>query len=1592
MRWRAACTLTTVALFFVSAWQAGAQWVSVDPVFPAGSGPDYYVRTIAVQTDGRVLVAGPFTNVSGVIQPFLARFNTNGTLDATFASQVNAEPTRVQSFADGRIFISGTFTNVSGVLRRGVAWLLGDGLLDASFTPPAGSGSAAQLNGVASPDGTVFVTGTFTSLDGFPRNRIARLLDTGAVDPLFVSPFAPTNAVTLLSVQPSGKPIVSGSFSNVAGLNVTNLVRLNLDGSVDMSFRSGLAPNERIYRTLMQPDGSLLATVASVADYGVPTSPQRLLRLALDGAVDAAFATTLESPGLLYSGGLNSFALQTDGRILLAGTFLRVNGTPRAKIARLESDGRLDYCFDLALADGLSPLALAAGADGTVLVGGLLGSVHGHWRPYLLRLLPPATCDSGVIEMGVTTLLAREDAPRVVVPVVRHGGGDLEQTVAFTTCDGSARGGTDYDVTSGTLHFAPGERSGHISIPLRGDQASEGPESFEVVLREPGGGASLGALTNTVVTLNDVPAAGTAGSPDTNYVVQLDGPVQTILPLADGGAILGGAFTNVNGQFCPNLTRLLADGSRDNSFVRTRPLDGEVRSLVLDAAGRVLVVGSFLQVDGAWQPGLARFETNGTLDAAFSALRDWPTNYYAAEVESIAVLADGSIVCGGYVPAPASSSDTRSVLLRFFESGEMDLAFTNHLPPNVTVGALTALPDGDFLVTGAGLGSSSVRLHSDGSLDFGFIPPADRQISYYASEMSLLPDGRVVVAGYASYLYGLPEQPPLWRLNPDGSLDTGFGKPDAFGLQGERYSLDKLVAEPDGRVVIAGALTGSSAGVTLARLQADGSLDASFGSGLGIQPNQSGYAYVNALASLPTGGWLVGGDFGGYDGFAQRNLVRVLPETLNRPLTFQFNMTNVTVWETNGPLTLTVFRRGDASGPAGVTVRTANGTAVAGEDFSALDVQLDFAPGEWSRTVAVDILDDLIAEGVQQFTVYLTNATGGFGLAQPSSVSVSIQSDDCSVSFTADEFHGVEEEGYVLVGVNWGGAVSSNSHAVVNIVPVTGHAEDLGLSSALVQYGVRMRSGTNSVRIPIVDNRQHDPSRQFRLELVGGPGVIPASRSNAWLTIADRDFVTSPSRGVAGVVEAIANAPGGGVYLAGEFTGVDGVPRNQVARLLPDGEVDELFDPGIGPNSNVTAVAVWPDGNVAIAGDFTTVSGVPRGGVARLRPDGSLDLTFDPGSGASHTNGTPFLRVLLPQNDGGLFVGGRFTHFSSRYGRLLTLLREDGSADTNFTSRFPGPIIGPVPQGPVYDSTVLYSLAQQSDGGLLAGGDFIASGGGVYVTPLYLAHLTSTGSLDSAFSYAMPRPNLSSVYSVVIRSDTRILVGTSSSSTWIPIQRVQTNGQWDATFLIRNAPAVSFSRSEVRQLLIQPDGRILFCAAITSKGSRTNAPTLDRVITGRLLPDGTWDASFSLVDGQLQVTQQPGPFWFNDPRTFGLPYQATLLDSYLRPVPTVFLARQPDGVLVLAGAFDSLNGEPRRRLARMDPDGALRGRLRLNLLGNSPLRLLASPEVETPYLIETSTDLRHWSGWLMNAYPWWPVELWLPPDEPVRFFRARMAE
>lgn len=173
----------------------------------------------------------------------------------------------------------------------------------------------------------------------------------------------------------------------------------------------------------------------------------------------------------------------------------------------------------------------------------------------------------------------------------------------------------------------------------------------------------------------------------------------------------------------------------------------------------------------------------------------------------------------------------------------------------------------------------------------------------------------------------------------------------------------------------------------------------------------------------------------------------------------------------------------------------------------------------------------------------------------------------------------------------------------------------------------------------------------------------------------------------------------GKFVVIGWFRVIGGVHRNLIALLNPDGTVDTSFDAGdITHEINVTDATVsyviaQPDGKVIIFGGFTHINGVPRGTMARLNIDGSLDPTFNIGIGVNNS-----VSALCLQPDGKILIGGKFTTFDSQAVPPVIRLNPDGSRDQTFNAMLS---VNPF-------SPIIEALAVQPDGKIIATGEIFS--------------------------------------------------------------------------------------------------------------------------------------------------------------------------------------------------------------------------------------------------------------------------------------------
>ncbi|MBU6400518.1 MAG: hypothetical protein KGS61_09385 [Verrucomicrobia bacterium] len=734
---------------------------------------------------------------------------------------------------------------------------------------------------------------------------------------------------------------------------------------------------------------------------------------------------------------------------------------------------------------------------------------------------------------------------------------------------------------------------------------------------------------------------------------------------------------------------------------------------------------------------------------------------------------------------------------------------------------------------------------------------------------------------------GSPNQATVLIQNIDGTLE--FASPT--------YSAD----ETNGVAVITVQRTGdTNAAVTVDYATSDGTATAgidyqpaagtlSFAPGVtmqsfsipllddrAVETNET----INLALRNPTGGVPLGGQN------------RAVLTIIDNDTAFQFAATNFLVNENGTNAVITVQRLGASFNPVTVDYATRDGTAIAGVKYGAESGTLSFAAGETAKTFLVPILDNAIIDGNQTVSLLLTNPTGGAILGTPGSATLTILDDDCALAFDTNAYSVLEYAGAVTLNVRrLGGTVNpvrvdfatrdgtarQGSHYVAQGGTLS-FAGDAYLPSTNGTGLIEFQPGeTNkTITIPILDNAVANGDQTFYVLLsnVTGPktGALPGSAvlgqpANAVVTIIDDeapgfvDYWFNPRGGANGRVRAVGVDSEGRVLLGGEFTAIDGITFNRVARLHANGYLDSGFNPGAGAEGIVDAVCAQADDKVLLGGAFATVDTVSRNRIARLNADGSLDSSFDPGQGANDV-----VRCVASQPDDKVLLGGDFTSIQFASVNHLARLNADGSLDGTFS-------VGAGSDGPVY------AIALQPDGKVLVAGAFSTLNG---TAANHLARLNADGSVDAGFA---PGPGADgAVYSVAVQTDGGVLAAGAFSNVngaaFDHVARLNPDGSPDFGFQTGTG-----ADGPVYSVAALPDGKVFIGGAFT----QFNGGNLNRF--ARLNSNGSLDAGFNIGSGA----------------------NGTIYS----------VAAQPNTALLIGGEFTVVNGLNRNRIARIHGDELL---------------------------------------------------------------------
>ncbi len=1336
------------ALVLVSAASAATISAALDSTFAVGYGASdpsasqYFdlgqIQAVAVQPDGKVLAGGQgrFTNFNGTPIKYLCRINADGSLDTAFQANLGASVSSAGGAADindilvltnGQILIAGDFTTVNGVSRVGVARLNSDGTLDTGFLPGGGGVGGSPLRYgydlSLQPDGKILLGGGFTSYLGTLRPSVARLNTDGTLDTSFNPAFSSGFAVNSVAAQSDGKIYVGGTFTNWAGVKTPGIVRLNSDGSLDGSFLpTHTSPFPQVQALL--PDGSGGVYIGGFIEGGttnnVSYNSRYFARLTSSGAIDTSYPA-----GGAPNGWVADIVPWPEGGILVSGRFNGVGGQPRGELAYIDASGNVDPTFAPppvlpSFGDLVHIYTVGVGLDGKIVVGGWFTNypngtlLNGQNYSGIARLVGGYGVGPGRLQF-TSGFFVDEAAGFATVSVSRFGGSVGAVSVTYATASGTATSGADFTAVSGTLSWTNGE-SGikAFTIPITSDAAPEGLEAILVGLSSPTGGATLGTLSASVVTIVDddspptilaqpQPQSVYLGFPVFFAVGVGPGPAVTFQWYSNSVAITGATnayfgLVNVQTNFAASysvrvtnakgftdslgaaLTVKVPAGLPDPLFVTPGVgFSGDPYGLFFQPDGKLIVGGAFIQYGGVSIPNyLARSNVDGSRDASF------PLNGVGANslVYSVQLFPDGKWLINGAFTQ--YSGTNRSRIARLNADGSLDLTYSNLTLSASAIYAALPFADGGVLV-----GDSTVvrKFLPTGAVDTNFVGVNIGAQTYSLARQA---DGKILVAAYGNAFANTTE---LFRLNTNGTFDFSFKPPGRFtaALQ------NTLQVLPDGRILVCGGFTQIRSSTTtnavpyITLLNPDGSLDPSFNVGTG--PND---VIISAYVQ-PDGRIIVGGGFTQWNGQSVGRLVRLMPDGQLDP-TF---ITGTGVSDYVRSITM------DASGriAIGGSFTTVNGqsrgrvailTAGPGSlQFTNSSLRIN----ENAGVVAIAVARVAGSRGAVSvnYTVTPGTATGG---------GTDYSAANGTLSW-ADGETGIKTFNVTL---NNDAALEADETFTVALSSPTNDAT-LGLYPNLAVEILDDESAPRFALQPVGVTASEDTTVSFNAL---GYSALPFTyqwRSNG-VNILN---ATNPSLTLVNVQSNTAAAYS--VRLASTAGGTNSADA-VLSIISSPVRRDATFAPGVAFNGSVRTV--WPlgDGRALVGGDFT----LPRSKLVLVQSNGTTDLTF---TNLPDGFGTVAVYDIVRDNRGRWLIAGQFAQFNGLANTNLVRLNADYTVDTNFTAN-----LNCGPNGLVRD------VAVGPDDKIWIGGDFTSVGGPYGLR--YGARLNDDGSVDRGF---LPRAN-----------------------------------------------------------------------------------------------------------------------------------------------------------------------------------------------------------------------------------------------------------
>lgn len=631
-----------------------------------------------------------------------------------------------------------------------------------------------------------------------------------------VSNVIPTGDISLCKRDYAGRIVVAGTFSSISGLPYKKLARINIDGSLDISFQPINFNTELdILDFSITPDNSIIiATDLDVEGNGGATT---LSKISESGVVSATFAIPAAGPPDFKS--FNAIEVLPDGSMLAGRWFSTSLVNQFAELVKLNANGIADQSFSVSnqfFGNGsLLPQIkkISVQGDGKILVCGTFSSFGNIARMRFLRLNADGTLDvdfnpAQTLNGNISDFILLSNGKILIRGTFTTQNGYLSLLHSDGSEDTAFAIGNSFESSSQIKAIAEDANS---NIIVGGSFTS-----FDGVSRK-----SVLKLTQTGVL-------------NTSFIqtAEPNGDVTVLCQTTGDQVFVSGTFTQFGTSIVAGKVAWLhSNGALDTTKSTFHGTDSGV-VCAKQSNEKIIVGGAFSVYNNTIVPKLIRLNTDGTLDSTFQI-----TGVEVISVADVEILPGDKILLAGKFLLPNQTQ--QCVTIRLLPDGALDTTFTSFfLAPNLSIFNLIAAPDGKFYANGSINGGAVRRFNANGSIDSSFSVEGQNAF-LQVSDWEIQPDGKLLVAANFYLSSGSPQK-RLIRLNTNGSVDNSFTFSNM--LQSNRVNAIQLL--PNGQIMVGGSFQ-SYNNVTVnnvIRINDTGTLDTSF--------NSIGTGFAGPVANL----------------------------------------------------------------------------------------------------------------------------------------------------------------------------------------------------------------------------------------------------------------------------------------------------------------------------------------------------------------------------------------------------------------------------------------------------------------------------------------------------------------------------------------------------------------------------------------------------------------------------------------------------------------------------------------------------------------------------------------------------------------------